>query len=38
MYLGVWIFCMIEICQGSEFDKNTEGSEYARVWSQIMLK
>ena len=34
----VWICFVTEICQGFEYAKDTEGSEYAWVCSGIMLQ
>ena len=34
----LWIYFGVWICQGSEFDWDTQGSEYAWVYSWIMLE
>ena len=38
IYCTVWISFVIEICQGFEYAKDTEGSEYVWVCSGIMLE
>ena len=37
IYLEVWIWLVIGMCQGPEFVTDTQGSEYAWVCSWIML-
>ena len=38
IYDGVWICFLIEVCQGSEYTRDTQGSEYVWVCSWIMLE
>ena len=38
IYRRVWICFVIRICQGFEYAKDTDGSEYAWVCTWIMLK